>query len=61
MKIINKIPVLHVLFMIGASLGFQLRFFYPSLINKLILKTTTIITNGRGDKIIENLLRMSIF
>ena len=58
MKIINKIPVLYFMFLIGASLDLQLRVTNPSLMNKFVLKAFNLITNGRGDRALKNLVDM---
>lgn len=53
-EVIAKLPVLHILFMIGASLNLQLRVVHPSIVNKIVSKTFTIGSNGRGDLILRN-------
>lgn len=57
-QFVDKISLPYFLFMIGTSLDLQLRVIHPSLMNKFIARVFTIITNGRGDWAVSNLLKM---
>lgn len=55
-KILNKIPIVYLMFVSCGSLDVQLRILYPSLVNKYTHKILSTITNGKGDRVARNLI-----
>lgn len=51
MKIIDKIPITFLMFAACTGLNTQLRIFHPGSVNKLIHKITSVISNGKVDKV----------
>lgn len=50
-EIMKKVPVLPLIFIFSLGMNLQLRFFYPSLINKFMYKISFSATNGHADAI----------
>ncbi|CRK88907.1 CLUMA_CG002776, isoform A [Clunio marinus] len=60
MKLINKFPLVYFMFLFTAGLDIQLRILYPSLVNKYTHKILSVLTNGKGDELAKNVIKLMI-
>lgn len=55
-KFVDKIPIVYLMFVVCAGLDLQLRIVYPGLINNMVSKILSVLTNGKGDRVTRNLI-----
>lgn len=54
MKIINKIPILHLAIIFASGIMIQLRVLYPHLVNKFVHRLASIASAGRDQIVCES-------